>query len=56
MANRLHRDMDLCWDEGICLREVWSDDHDAIRLYADEFPAVIARLEGKAGLVRRLPA
>lgn len=48
LAARLHDDMGLCWDEGICLLDEWQDARDEMRAYADDFPAVIARFEGGA--------
>lgn len=48
LAARLHDDMDLSWDEGVCLLDEWKNARDELRAYADAFPAVIARLEGSA--------
>ena len=45
LSHVMHRDMGLSWDEGICLRDEWSDYPDEMRMYATDFPAVIARFE-----------
>lgn len=49
LSARMHRDQDLCWDEGINLVEEWSNDREEMLRYRDEFPTVIARFEERAG-------
>ena len=47
LSAQMHRDQDLCWDEGINLSEEWSNDREEMLRYRDDFPSVIARFEAR---------
>lgn len=48
LSDRMHRDQDLRWDEGINLSEEWANEREEMLRYRDEFPTVIARFEARS--------